>query len=162
MAGNQFLKIAGVEGESIETGFEKTIEVLSWSFGETNAGSAGAGTGMGTSNVHMQDFNFTMINGKASPTLFLFTAAGEHIPEATLTLLKPTGQGDNQQKYIEFVFTNCLMSSFQTGGSGDGLPVEQLAFNYEQCTMEYFEQDAKGVLKSAGKTGWNVKTNKKV
>ena len=46
MAGSDYLlKIKTIDGESKQKGHEKWIELQSWSWGESNAGSSGLGAG---------------------------------------------------------------------------------------------------------------------
>lgn len=158
MAGNMFLKIGDVAGESEETGYEEWIEVMSWSWGASQLGSSALGTGAATANVNFQDFSFSMKFGKATPELLLRCCNGTHFGEATFVMTKATGDG-GQEKYLELVFTDVMISSYQTGGSMNDIPVESISFNFTQFTQEYFAQDEGGALASAGMTGWNVKTN---
>jgi type VI secretion system secreted protein Hcp len=157
-----FLKIDGIEGESTDKTLSNTIELLSWAFGASNAGTAGHGTGMGTGKVSMQDFHFTMYQNKASPNLFLAVASGKHINEAKLTCRKPTGDG-GQKPYLEVTFNDLIISSYQTSGSeGQGLPVESISFNFTKIKMEYSPQDAKGTVGKTVTSGWDVKQNAKI
>ena len=66
-----YLKIDTIEGESEAVGFEKQMQIESWSFGANNSGSSNIGTGAGTGKVSMQDFHFVIKNGKASVTLII-------------------------------------------------------------------------------------------
>ncbi len=83
-----FLKIDGVEGESQDAKHKNEIQVLSFSFGESQAGTMAFGGGGGAGKVQMQDFHFMMNVNKASPKLFLKCATGEHIKNAVLTARK--------------------------------------------------------------------------
>jgi type VI secretion system secreted protein Hcp len=152
-----FLKIEGVDGESTDSKHKNEIEVMSWSWGETNAGSESVGLGGGSGKVQMQDFHFTMKTTKASPKLFLACASGQHIKKAVLTCRKA---GKEQQEYLTITFTECLVSSYQIGGSGgDVIPVEQCSLNFGQINIEYKEQKADGTLGGAVPAGWSVKEN---
>ncbi|WP_342362956.1 type VI secretion system tube protein Hcp [Terrarubrum flagellatum] len=157
-----FLKIDGIDGESEDDQLAKHLQLQSWSWGETNAGSSGLGGGAGSGKVAMQDFHFTVEMGSASTKLMQACATGKHIANAKLICRKSTG--DKQDKYCEFTFTDIVISSYQVGGHGHGnpLPVEQISFNYTKIEMEYFKQDSKGILSSAGKLGWDLKKNVKV
>lgn len=156
-----YLKIKGVEGESNKKGVEGQIELLSWSWGQTNTGSMAHGTGGGVGRVNMQDFHFTMTVNKATPVLMLKCATGEHIPECTLTCRKA---GTEQQTYLTIKFTDVLVSSYQVGGSAgaDGLPTDQVSFNYSKVEWEYKPQDEKGVTKDPVKAGYDLKKQTKV
>ena len=108
----------------------------------------------------MQDFNFSMHVSKASPTLLLHCANGEHIKKATLTCRRA---GKIQQEYLIIHFADCIVSSYQTGGSmGDVVPVDSIALNYGQINYEYAEQKEDGTLGGAIPAGWSLKENKAV
>ena len=155
-----FLKIEGVEGESTDDKHKNEIDVLSWSWGETNAGSHAGRGGGGAGKVSMQDFNFVMQANKSTPKLMLSCASGAHISKAVLVCRKA---GTEQQEYMKITMSDLLVSSYQTGGSsGDIIPVDQVSLNFSKVEFEYKPQDAKGGLGSAVKAGWDVKANKKV
>jgi type VI secretion system secreted protein Hcp len=137
-----YLAIDDIEGECVVEKFEKTMQIDSWSFGATNSGSFGTGTGGGTGKASMQDFHFCIRNGKASPQLFLFLATGKHVKKATLTC-RETGGDANPYNYLEVEFENLVLSSFQTGASaGSGIkPMEQVSFNWAKITIKQYEQD---------------------
>jgi type VI secretion system secreted protein Hcp len=155
------LKIDGIDGESQDSKHKGEIELSSWSWGESQSGTSAAGGGGGAGKVHMQDFHFTMGVNKATPKLFLACASGQHIPKAVLTCRKA---GTDQQEFLLYTFSDLLVSSYQTGGSGgsDVIPVEQISFNYAKVEVEYKEQKADGTLAGPVKAGWDLKANKKV
>jgi len=156
------LQKGGIEGESKNKGFEKQVQLLSWSWGASNSGSSTIGGGLGSAKANFQDFHFTMQMSKASPTVLLYCATGHHMPEATLTLRK-SGQKSEQQIFLTVLFTDLIIASYQTGGTDDaGLPMEQISLNYSTYKMEFFEQDEKGVTKTAGKSGYDLKLNKPI
>lgn len=164
MAVSYLLKISGpdIKGESKEKGFEGQIQVLNWSWGANNSGSAALGGGEGTGKVSVNDFNFTMNMSTASNAIFSSITLGTHHKEAILTCRKTTGAG-TPEKYLQIKFTEVVISSYQTGGQGEeGLPLEAISFNFAQVQVEYFEQDAKGVLQSKGEVGYNIKEATKV
>jgi type VI secretion system secreted protein Hcp len=156
-----FLKVDGIDGESADAKHKNEIEVESWSWGETNTGSMAHGTGGGSGKVAMQDFHFVMQANKASPKLLLACANGQHISKATLTCRKA---GEDQQEYLTVTLSDVLVSSYQTGGSGQAevIPVDQCSFNFSKIEWDYKPQDEKGKLGASIKVGWNVKQNQKV
>lgn len=156
------LQKGDIEGESKNAGFEKQVQLISWSWGASNSGSSVSGGGLGGGKSSFQDFHFTMQMSKASPKILLFCATGQVLKEAKLTLRK-AGDKAAQQVFLTILFKELMISSYQTGGTDDsGLPMEQISLNYASYDMEYFEQDDKGKVKTAGKGGYDLKTNKPI
>ncbi len=58
--------------------------------------------------------------------------------------------------------TDVLVSSYQTGGSGQSaiIPTEQISLNFAAIEMEYRAQKADGTLDAPVKTGYDRKANK--
>lgn len=158
-----FLKIDGIEGESTDAMHKGEIEILSWSWGETNTGvmSRAGGGGGGAGKVNIQDFHFTTVMSKASPKLFEACATGQHIKEAVLIARKA---GGDQQEYLKITLTDVLISSYQTGGSsGDGgIPIDSFSLKFAKIEFEYKPQRPDGSLDTPVKTGYDLKLNKKV
>ena len=145
-----FLKLEGVPGESGDSKHKTEIDVESWSWGETQAGTHAGGGGGGAGKVSMQDFHFVMKMNKASPILFLKCAGGDHIPKAVLTCRKA---GGTQQEYLVITMSDLLVSSYQTGGSahGDVVPTDQISLNFTKIEMIYQGYDDQGKVDSTKK-----------
>jgi len=139
-----FLKVDGCEGESPDDKHKNEIQLLSYSFGATQPGSAGIGGGAGIGKVQLHDFSFTKHVDKASPKLFSTCAGGRHIPTVKLTCRKA---GGSQQEYMLVTFSECVISSHSiTQDTGSTLPVEHYTMNYTKIEFEYKPQDEKGNL----------------
>ena len=155
-----FLKLDGIEGESHDSKHKNEINVISWSWGETQSGTFSGGGGGGAGKVAMQDFHFVMNVNKATPKLVLACATGDHIKKAILTCRKA---GKEQQEFLIYTFTDLLVSSYSTGGSSQGeVPMDQISLNYAKVELEYKEQKADGTLGGAIKAGYDLKQNTKV
>jgi len=158
-----FLKLESpnVLGESMDSTHQGEIDVLSWSWGESQTGTMFQGGGGGVGKINMQDFHFTMYVNKAMPTLMQYCASGQQISKGTLTCRK--AGTDTPQEYLKIYFTELLVSSYQTGGSGGGtLPVDSISLNYSSIQFEYKEQNPDGSVGNPVKAGWNLKLNKKM
>lgn len=156
-----FLKIDGIEGESNDSKHKAEIDLLSWSWGVSQTGSFAYGGGGGSGKANFHDISFMKKIDKSSPKLIQACATGEHIKKAILTARKA---GKDQQEYLKFTFTDVLVSSYQTNGSGAGdpIPMDSISLNYGKIEVEYKEQKADGTLGGVVKAGYNVKENKKV
>src|SRR5215510_1909341 len=156
-----FLKIDGMEGESNDSKHKNEIQVESFSFGATQAGTFAHGSGGGAGKVSMQDFHFTQKVNKASPKLALACATGQHIKKAVLTARKA---GGTQQDFYVVTFTDLLVSSYQIGGSGHGVtvPVDEISLNFAKIEWKYQLQDDKGNVGNPVMAGYDLKQNKKL
>jgi type VI secretion system secreted protein Hcp len=160
MPANYFLKFTPeMKGESQQESYKDQIEILSFSWGVSNAGGYGFGSGGGVAKSNVQDVSVSFRQCPASPKLMEACASGKHFDDAVLTCLK--AGGDKQEKYLEITLTDVVVSSYQTGGSGDDMPIESMSLNFAKVKQEYFKQDDKGVATSAGVGKWNQQTAKK-
>lgn len=156
-----FLKIDGIEGESTDAKHKGEIEVESFSWGVSQTGTLAFGGGGGAGKAQFQDFHFTSPTSKASPTLMLGCATGQHIKVATLTARKA---GKEQQEFLKITLTDILVSSYQSGGSSssDTGPADQFSLNFAKVQFSYQAQKPDGTLDAAVLAGWDLKANKKV
>jgi type VI secretion system secreted protein Hcp len=154
-----FLKIEGIPGESQDSKHKDEIQLLSFSFGETQAGTMAFGGGGGAGKVQMQDFHFMMNVNKASPTLFLACADGRHIKQAILTARKA---GKDQQDYLKVTFGDLLVSNFQTNGDAhaNSLPVDSISLNFATIEIVYKVQNADGTLGAGTTVKYDLKQMK--
>jgi type VI secretion system secreted protein Hcp len=160
MAADYFLRINGINGESKDDKHKGEIDVLAWSWGESNSGTVHAGTGGGAGKVAFQDLSFTMRVSKASPALFLACASGQHFKDAKLTGRKA---GKDQLEYLSWTFSDILVTSYQTGGSeGEDSQMENVTLNFSKAQVSYKAQKADGTPDTPINAGWDIKTNTKV
>ena len=153
-----FLKIKELPGESEDSKHKGEIEILSYSWGVSQAGSFGAGGGGGSSKANFQDISFSYVLNKASPLIMKACATGQHIKEALLVCRKAGGE---QQEYLELKFSDLIVSSYQTGGSGD-IPIDSFSLNYSKCEVAYKPQKADGSLDAPIKAGYDLKAIKAI
>ena len=133
MSFSMFLKIAGVDGESMNKKFDKWITVESFSFGVENAAPTGGATGAGAGKVKFNEFHFVSPVQVSSPKLMTACVTGQHFKDATLNILR----GNDATPFIKFRLTDVLVTSFSTSGhSGDALPRDSFSLNFAQ-----FEED---------------------
>ncbi len=154
-----FLKIEGVDGESADSKHKGEIDLESYSFGCSNAGSMAHGGGGGAGKVQMNQFHFSKRIDKSSPFLFQACASGQHFKKATFFARKAGGE---QMEYMKVTMTDVLVSSFQSGPGGGPLSVDQASFDFAKIEFEYSPQGATGAKDGNVTKGWDVKANTKV
>lgn len=159
MAVDMFIKIGDIKGESLDKTHKDKIDVLAWSWGMSNAGSAHVGGGAGAGKVNVQNLSLTKYMDSASADLMLACCNGKHFGEALLIVRKA---GSNPVEYVKVTMSDLMITSVSTGGSGgEDRLVENVTLNFSKVKVEYTPQDAKG---SAGKTmemAWDIAANAK-
>jgi type VI secretion system secreted protein Hcp len=162
MAVDYYLKLDGITGEATDAQFKDAIPLDSFSWGETQPTSMGHNVaGAGAGKVVMQDLHFTTQFSKASTSLFLACASGQHIKKAQLFARKAGGK---QETFLTVTFTECMVSSYQTGGSAhaDIIPMDQVSLAFAKIEIEYKGQTATGSVANPVKVGYDLKLNQKV
>ena len=137
-----FLKIEGIEGESETSGHEKEIEILSWSWGETNTSSHSSTTSDKTGSTSLQDVTLVVKQDKSSPVLMQYCAEGTHSTDEVVLTARKSDDTGRQQEYLIIKMKPVYITSYQTGGSsGDVVPVDTISLNFGKIEFEYIPQD---------------------
>ncbi|MDX2114720.1 MAG: type VI secretion system tube protein Hcp [Planctomycetota bacterium] len=156
-----YLKLNGIDGDSTAKGYEKQIELSTYSFSVSQASNA-PHTSAGShadNRATFSDFNFGKLLDVASPTLFQYCATGKVIPDATLTLCRPN---EKQTVYQVIKFKKLIVSSYAPGGSaGMGTPTESISLRFSEMTMQYTQIKDDGSEGAKPTGGWNLATNEK-
>jgi type VI secretion system secreted protein Hcp len=157
MASDIFAKIGDIKGESLDDKHKNEVEVLSWSWGVSQTGSMGHGSGGGTGKASFSDLHITHHVDKASPVLMKACATGEHIKEATITARKA---GKGQQEYLIIKMNDVLITSVQPAGNGGEPGVESVSLQCSKVDLEYKPQKADGSLDAGLHFKYDMKLNK--
>jgi len=158
MAAEIFLELEGVEGESETKGFEKKIEVLSYSLGLSNPSNVAYGTGSGAGKVEISSLSIQKALDKATPELFLRCCNGTHFPKGKLTAREAGGK--SPVEFFTLEFKQCFVDSVAWGGaSGSDKGTESCTFSFEEVTVNYTPQNKDGSAGSKITQAWNVKSN---
>lgn len=159
MAFDAYVDLKGIPGEATAKGFEKKIEIFSFSWGASAPVTVGPGTeGMTASRVSLSSFNVMKKTDVASPKLFAACTLGDHITEMTVSLRKQTGTG-GQDTFIIYKFEEVMVESVQWSGSsgGDDTPTESVSFAFGKVSFEYKQQGVDGKLVSGTPILWDVR-----
>lgn len=151
-----YLKLDSVDGEAKDQKHSGEIEIMSFSFGVSNAGSGAIGKGSGSSKANLSDLHVTKYVDKSSPGLFQGCCIGKSYPKATLTVRK--AGGDNQVEYLKYDMDEVFITSVQTSGSdGGGIATETASLNFAKMEVTYTEQNADGSAGASTPKWYNVK-----
>ena len=151
---DMFLKLTNIKGEALDAKHPNEIEVLSWSFGASQEGSAHGGTGSGTGKVRIQDLTITHYVDSASTELLKHLTNGKHIDEGTLTVRKAGGK---TLDYLKFKMTQVMVTHISNGGgAGQDRVTENVTLNFRKFTQTYTPQDDKGAAKPSSEFTWDI------
>ena len=159
MAVDIFLQVGALKGESKDSVHKDKIDILAWSFGCSNSGTAHVGGGAGAGKVNVQDISCTKYIDKTSPDLMLAACNGKHFPDALLIVRKA---GEKPVEYLKIKMTDVLITSISTGGSGgEDRLTENVSLNFAKFKLDYTPQKQDGSADATVSMGWDIAANVK-
>jgi type VI secretion system secreted protein Hcp len=154
-----FLELDGIKGESVDATHKEKIDILAWSWGLSQSGTFTSGSGGGAGKANFQDVSVTKYIDKASTDLMYHCASGKHIAKGQIIVRKA---GEKPLEYLVIKFTDMMVSSVSTGGSGgEDRLTENISLNFAKVEVAYKIQDAKGAGKDGGQFTWDIAKNVK-
>lgn len=154
-ASDYYLKIDGIDGEVEDAAHKGEIEVMSWSWGVSNAGSMS--TGQSTGRRQYEPIRFIKAIDKASPQLFIRCAQGKHIAQAVLTVRRQGATG-GPEDYYTITLEDCFITSYQVGGGGGSggtasAQTEEIKITFKKITITHIPS------KSTESDIWSPRSN---
>lgn len=155
MAVDYFLKLDGIQGESVDANHKDEVQLMGWGWGGSQVSSVAGTGGSGAGKANLRDFTVQTYFDKATPKFFKSLCAGTHIKSGTLTAIKSGASG---KPYMKVDFKELFVSDVQITGTSE-IPTVSLALTYNEIKIDYSIQDDKGTLTSTGPVTYNVKAN---
>jgi type VI secretion system secreted protein Hcp len=158
MAAEMFLKIGKIKGESNDKDHKDQIEIKSWNWGMTQAGTFHAGRGGGGSKVSVNNLTCNMLIDSSLPSLMTQCCTGEHVPEATLFVRKSSGKAPLD--YLTINMKKVIISSVVLQGTeGPGSKTAQIGLNFAKVEVNYTPQNDDGSGGSPIAMTWDIPAN---
>lgn len=158
MAFDGYLQVDGIPGESTDSKHKEWIEIKKYEHhvDQPVSSSASSGGSRASERANHGEFIITKELDKATPKFYLYACNGSNIPSIVLQLCRATG---DKQLYMEYELKNVLVSRVEALGDcgADGnLPLERVAFNYDEIRWSYTQLDPKtGSSKGNIESHWN-------
>jgi len=157
-----FLKLtdngAQIEGEATQKGFEKQIEILSYTQSFTNSGTGSAGGGAGAGKVSCGDITVMKNIDKSSPKLIQAVATGKHIDTGVLTFLSV---GKTEARYYVVTLKDVLITSIaQTDQNDTARIFEKVSIHASDFKFDYTPLKANGAPGATVEFEFNCAANK--
>ena len=157
MASDIFAKLGDIKGESLDDKHKDEIELLSWSWGVTNAKAQPTGSGGAKGKATFHDLSFTHKIDRASPLLLKGCATGQHLKEATITRRKA---GKGQQEFLVIKMNDVVITSVAEDDDGGSGLVEAVTLAFAKVDLEYRPQKQDGSLDAGIHFKYDIKANK--
>lgn len=159
MAQDMFIKLAGIDGESSDSGHKNEIDVLSWTWEITQASNMHSGGGGGTGKATVGDLHFFHAVDKATPNLMKYCLTGKHLGEAILCVRKA---GGTPLEYLKITMNDVVVTKVRPFGSinDEGRIAEEVCLSFAKVKEEYVVQNAQGGSSGAVTASYDIKGNK--
>jgi type VI secretion system secreted protein Hcp len=159
MAVDMFLDLDGIKGESVDKAHKDKMDILSWNWGLSNAGTIHAGSGGGSGKAKFDNITVNKWIDAASPNIMLYCANGKHFPKGKIIVRKA---GENPLEYLTIEFEKALITQYSTGGSGgEDRLTERVTINFAKVKLEYVTQAEKGGKGTPHAFSWDIAGNAK-
>ena len=153
-----------INGESTLKGFEKFVEIQSYSHGvSNNIQWTTSNTGRSTGRPNLQELTISKNLDATTPLLNFHCTKASNLGAVKIHLVRQdaTSDGKNQNAidYMIYELTDVMISSVSVGGGGGAIPTETISLNFSKITWTYDAQKP-----DTGKEGvvvqyWDMATN---
>ena len=157
MATDIFAKLGDIKGESVDDKHKDEIEVLSYSWGLTNSATAAGGSGAGAGKASFHDITFVHAIDKASPSLMLACATGQHLKDGTITHRKP---GKSELDYLVIKMSDVIVTGVSFNDPSGGPSSESVSIAFTKVDFAYSPQRPDGSLDTPVHFIFDLKLNK--
>jgi type VI secretion system secreted protein Hcp len=140
---DMFIKIDGIEGESLDDKHRGWIDVLSVSQGVTRSVS-GAGATRTNGLARFQDISVTKWLDKSTPKLLESVCNGKIFPKVEIDLVSTGAAGGPTGKTVYYTLQDVIFTSSKQDGSAtddDPLPTESFSLNFTKIEYQYQSVD---------------------
>ncbi len=160
MAHDMFIKIDDIKGESMDAKHANEIDILSWTWGMTQTGTAQLGPGGGAGKVQVNDLTITKYVDRSSPILLKQCCSGKHLQTAVLVVRKA---GGTPLEYLKISMEDLIIAAIGHGGAGgDDKLTETVTLNFARVKVEYVPQKKDGSGDASIPMGWDIAANKEL
>ena len=137
-----FLKLDGINGESLDKHYKEDIAISSFSLGALNGGSkVSAGGGGGAGKVALGEFQITKLVDKTSSVLYKDAVMGTHIKSATLFCRKA---GGTQSEFLEYKLKDVVVAKISQGVDYKERSTESVSFTFAKMNVEFIGTTSSG------------------
>ncbi len=157
MAINAFVSFFDkADGESIQKGKEKWVEIKGWDWEVEAETSWTKGGGASVGKPTPGKFNFEHYFDTSSTVILGYICTGKAFPKLELQMVKTTGRG-TPETYFTMTMEGVFITRVSNSGSEEGIVVQKVQLVFKTVKIEYKSQDNKTGSLSGTKTyNWDI------
>ncbi|KMQ80054.1 putative cytoplasmic protein USSDB7A [Candidatus Burkholderia pumila] len=135
-----FVIVDGIDGESQNATYPRSIEAWSWHFEINQPSSMHAGSDGGLGRASVSGMHFVHCVDRASPNILRHSLIGRHIAQVRLVQRKAGGLPFD---FLKLILNDVIVSRVEQACAG-GLMIKHVALSFAQLRCECAVQGAKG------------------
>lgn len=157
MANNAFISFFDkAEGESIQKGKEKWIEIQGWNWDVQAESNWTKGGGASVGKPNPGKLSFEHFFDSASTVLLGYICTGKAFPKVELQMARTTGRGA-PETYFTMKMEGVFITKIFNSGNQEGIAKQLVEMIFKTVTIEYKAQDNKtGALSNAKTFNWDI------
>ena len=157
MAVNAFVSFFDkADGESIQKGKEKWVEIRGWDWDVDAETSWTKGGGASVGKPNPGKMNFEHYFDTSSTVILGYICTGKAFPKVELQMMKTTGKG-SPETYFTMTMEGAFITKVSNSGTEEGNVVQKVEMVFKTVKIEYRQQDNKdGTLKAAKTYTWDI------
>jgi type VI secretion system secreted protein Hcp len=159
MAVNSFINFFDkAEGESIQKGKEKWIEIQSWDWEVESETSWTKGSGASVGKPNPGKMNFQHFFDTAAPVILGYICSGKAFPRVDLHMMKTTGKG-SPETYFSMIMEGVFITRVSNSGTDEGNVMQGVQLIFKTVRIEYKPLDTRtGLLGVPKLYNWDITT----
>ena len=157
MAVNAFVTFYDkADGESIQKGKEKWVEIKGWDWDVDAETSWTKGGGASVGKPNPGKMSIEHYFDTASTVILGYICTGKAFPKVQLEMLKTTGRG-TPETYFTMTMEDAFITKVSNSGTEEGVAVQRFEMVFKTVKIEYKPQDSKtGALGPVKTYNWDI------
>lgn len=157
MAVNAFVSFFDkADGESIQKGKEKWVEIQGWDWGVEAETSWTKGGGASVGKPNPGKMNFVHRFDTSSTVILGYSCSGKAFPKVEFQVMKANGKG-TPETYFTMTMEGVFITRVSNSGTEEGLVMQKVEMVFKTVKIEYKSQDNKTGMLAVTKTyNWDI------
>ena len=157
MAVNAFVTFYDkADGESIQKGKEKWVEIKGWDWDVEAETSWTKGGGASVGKPNPGKMSIEHYFDTASTVILGYICSGKAFPKVQLEMMKTTGRG-TPETYFTMTMEDAFITKVSNSGTEEGVVVQRFEMVFKTVKIEYKPQDNKtGALGAVKTYNWDI------